>query len=260
MMLELYHWEPNSFFLKPLIVLHEKGLAFTSHYFDPFDPDNGAKRPKLNAEAAFNPEGDGPILVDGKAVLTESFFIALYLDEAFPRVPLRPADAYGHWSVLNWGRFVGEWMAPSVSLLGCARYVAPRLKRLPAAQVEQLRRRTAEREWCTGWASVADITPEMESQAKEKVTLGVKRLESALATADWLAGNAYSLADIEAFALCHPLTSLLPDVVNKAAAPRLAGWLERIRSRPAVKAALATSRSGRPEEAFLPGPELSRWG
>ena len=28
-MIELYHWEPNMFSLKPLIVLHEKGIPFT---------------------------------------------------------------------------------------------------------------------------------------------------------------------------------------------------------------------------------------
>ena len=34
-MLELYHWEPNGFYLKPLIALEEKGATFTSRWFDP---------------------------------------------------------------------------------------------------------------------------------------------------------------------------------------------------------------------------------
>src|SRR6185437_10727615 len=34
-MLELYHWEPNTYYLKPLIALHEKQAAFTSRWFDP---------------------------------------------------------------------------------------------------------------------------------------------------------------------------------------------------------------------------------
>jgi len=33
-MLELYHSEPNTFFLKPLIALHEKRAAFQSRWFD----------------------------------------------------------------------------------------------------------------------------------------------------------------------------------------------------------------------------------
>ena len=28
--LELYHWEPNTYFLKPLIALEEKAAQFTS--------------------------------------------------------------------------------------------------------------------------------------------------------------------------------------------------------------------------------------
>jgi hypothetical protein len=33
-----------------------------------------------------------------------------------------------------------------------------------------------------------------------------------------------------------------------------------VHSRPAVRAALAMTRSGRPEQAFVPGPEPPRWG
>src|ERR1700734_2566703 len=33
-MLELYHWEPNGSWLKPLVALHEKRLEFRSHYMD----------------------------------------------------------------------------------------------------------------------------------------------------------------------------------------------------------------------------------
>jgi glutathione S-transferase len=33
-MLDLYHWEPNGCWLKPLVVLHEKGLEFRSRYVD----------------------------------------------------------------------------------------------------------------------------------------------------------------------------------------------------------------------------------
>ena len=33
-MLELYHSEPNTFFLKPLIALHEKQARFESRWFN----------------------------------------------------------------------------------------------------------------------------------------------------------------------------------------------------------------------------------
>jgi hypothetical protein len=37
-------------------------------------------------------------------------------------------------------------------------------------------------------------------------------------------------------------------------------WLQRMRERPAVQKALASSRTGKPDEAFAPGPEHARWG
>jgi hypothetical protein len=37
-------------------------------------------------------------------------------------------------------------------------------------------------------------------------------------------------------------------------------YLERIAARPAVKTALSLSRSGKPEQQFVPGVEPSRWG
>ncbi len=80
-MVELYHWEPNSFYLKPLIALKEKGVAYTSHYFDPTAlPLAGL--PPLNLEAVNNPEVYGPILVNNGETIVESFFMREYVDEA----------------------------------------------------------------------------------------------------------------------------------------------------------------------------------
>ena len=56
------------------------------------------------------------------------------------------------------------------------------------------------------------------------------------------------------------LPTLTPDLVNAGATPQLWQWLERIRARSAVQTALGFSRTGRPEQAFAPGPEHSRWG
>src|SRR5689334_7018927 len=126
-MLELYHWEPNTFSLKPLIVLHEKGIPFTSRYTDFAALEQYALRADIgdHVEVQHNPEGDGPILVADGTPMTESFFIGLYLDEAHPQKPLRPSDAYGRWQVLMWARFVNEVLEPAVSTLGAQKYLSP---------------------------------------------------------------------------------------------------------------------------------------
>ena len=53
---------------------------------------------------------------------------------------------------------------------------------------------------------------------------------------------------------------LAPEVVNPHQTPRVHEFLQRMSDRPAVRAALAMSRTGRPQEAFVPGAEPSRWG
>ncbi len=75
-----------------------------------------------------------------------------------------------------------------------------------------------------------------------------------LATSPWLVGDKFSIADIEAFALTNGLTKLTPDLVSKSASPRVIDWLERIRARPGVKAALAMSKTGKPDECLRAGP------
>ncbi len=62
-MLELYHWEPNTYFLKPLIALKEKQAAFTSRYFDPTRFEQFAPGFPRNVESELHLEREGPVLV-----------------------------------------------------------------------------------------------------------------------------------------------------------------------------------------------------
>ncbi len=262
-MLELYHWEPNVFSLKPLVALNEKGLEFKSHYVDFADPGRlGSGAPKPNLEAGHNPETEGPVLVHDEAVITESFFMLEYIEDAFPETPLKPGTPYGDWQVQVWGRFNGERVAPAVSTLGCHRYLAPRLKG-SLDDAEKMLARAPTQEGRNAWAeAIGDSYPEeLIADSKRRAGLLVERIEAALDGGKaYLVENAYSLADIDAFAFANALPKLLPETCNAKASPRTLEWLERMRGRPAVKAALATSRTGKPEEAFAPGPEHARWG
>ena len=262
-MLELYHWEPNTFSLKPLIALNEKGLEFTSRYVDflAFEQYGLAGLTDV-MEVQHNPEGEGPILVDRGTAMTESFFISLYLDEAFPEVPLRPADAEGRWHILVWARFCNEVLTPAVSTLGAHKYLAPALKSRDRKAAEAALAKMPTEEQRDAWTAALNdsYSDELIEDSRRKLTLSVKKVEDALADAEWLVGGAYSLADIDLFALLHPAEGLAPDILNATAAPRTMAWLTRIRARPAVKAALATSKTGKPEQCFTPGPEHSRWG
>ena len=88
----------------------------------------------------------------------------------------------------------------------------------------------------------------------------IARIETALKEASWLAGAAFSIADIDAYAMLWVLPDLAPAKVNATATPRIAEYLARIGARESVRAALATSRTGHPERHFVPGVEAARWG
>lgn len=259
----LYHWEPNTFSLKPLIVLHEKKVEFESRYVD-FLAFEHAKMPATNSaiESAHNPEGEGPVLVHAGTAMSESFFICLYLDEAFPAVALRPKDAHGRWRVLALARFVNEVLSPAVSTLGSHAYLAPALKKRNRADVERAIEKLSTVEQKNGWRVALDdsYSPELIEDSRRKLGLAVKKMEDALAESGWLVGGAYSVADIDAFAILTATPKLAPDIINGQSAPRTMGWLDKIRNRPAVRVALAAAKTSAPDTAFTPGPEHSRWG
>jgi glutathione S-transferase len=111
------------------------------------------------------------------------------------------------------------------------------------------------------WSAVVEgYTDETLSAVKHRLEFPLKRLETSLSSGPWLAGSAYSVADIEAFSLVNALPGLAPELVNEQTTPRLTDFIDRMRARPAVRQALELSRTGKPLEAFVPGSEPSRWG
>ncbi|HUJ46912.1 MAG TPA: glutathione S-transferase family protein [Rhizomicrobium sp.] len=261
-MIELYHWEPNMFSLKPLIALHEKGVPFTSRYTDFGALEQYALPVALTGrmEVEHNPERDGPILVVDGTPMTESFFITLYLDDAYPEKPLRGPDAENRWRVLMWARFINEVLEPAVSTLGSRKFLSPLLQSRNRRDIEKTIERMPTKEQRDGWtaALAGSYSDDLVEDSRRKIGLAVKKFEDALAKGPWLAGQNYSLADINAFSILRPVQYLASDLLESAS--RTKDWLARIESRPAVKAALAASKTGKPHEAFTPGPEHSRWG
>jgi glutathione S-transferase len=259
--LELYHWEPNIYFLKPLIALEEKAAQFISRWFDATQFEQFAPGFPRNAESDLQLEREGPVLVHGATIISSSFFMLEYIAEALPGVQLRPGDAFAHYRARASAQFLGG-LGADVSVLGCIKYLGPVLQstdprtlksRLEA--IEPLERRNA-------WLGLIDGTYDQKwvGRVQERLRFPLGRIEQTLGSSPWLAGSAYSIADIDAFALLRSLPTLTPDLVNERATPRIADFLDRMHERPAVKKALAVSRSGRPHEAFVPGAEPSRWG
>jgi GST-like protein len=261
-MLELYHWEPNIFFLKPLIALEEKGTPYRSRYFDPTNFEQFRPDFPVNPESRLQLEREGPVLVHDGVIISSSFFMLEYIAETFPGPALLPSVAYDRYRMHAWGQLNALSLGSAVTTLGCARYLAPVLRERPAAplraqlaSIEPLERRSA-------WAVLSDATQDESAAAaaRSRLELPLRRIEARLAGGAWLAGSEYSIADIDAFAMLVGLPALEPALLNSSSRPHTMAFLERMHARAAVRAALALSRTGRPAEAFVPGAEAPRWG
>jgi glutathione S-transferase len=198
------------------------------------------------------------VLVHDGRVLTETGFILQYLDEVFPEVPLTPASPEGRYWVNVWIKYVNEHMAPAAWKLGIARTIAALGDRrgLVEAALERAppeRRQT----WAKAFAGFDAVDLEI---ARGLLPVRLERMEAALAAHAWLAGESCSLADNVAFPTANALPIVAADLVSASATPRIWDWLERMRARPAVGAALAMAKTPHPETVFAPGPEGSRWG
>ena len=264
-MLELYTSEPNTFFLKPLIALHEKQATFELRWFDAGALEQFSLGISAalggDVEAHLHLEREGPLLVHDGALISNSYFMLEYLAETLPGTALLPGAAYDLYRARASAQFLGAHLGALVPVLGCARYLAPRLAanrsavEARIAAIEPLERRV-------GWSALLDgsYTPEILATARERLQFPVSRVEATLGNGAWLAGPDYSIADIDAFALLRVIEDLAPEMVNRDRTPRILEYIARISARPAVRAALATSRSGHPEQHFVPGVEPSRWG
>jgi GST-like protein len=190
------------------------------------------------------------LVVDDEA-MTDSVFIACYLDDVGAGGSLRPNDPYARWQTMAWCRQTIERTAPAAAYLGCHAHppqAAPAA--LAAIQSDDLRAR-----WQLAMAG--DFAADKLADSRAKIGAAVERLESRLEQRDWIMG-AFSLADLESFAWLAGMTSLVPAAF--AGKPRSAQWLQRMRARPSVVQALALASVASPEQSWAPGPEINRWG
>jgi GSH-dependent disulfide-bond oxidoreductase len=246
----LYHGEPNGPSLAVLAALFETGLELELRNID-LRAGERHTIPGVTAPLArdMGVEGEGPVLViDGEA-MTESVFIAQFLDESGAGT-LQPRDAFAHWQMLMWCRRVTERCAPAAAFLGCKAYASKGLGN-PEVASDDLRAR---------WAAMRDGNfPEAQVEDSFRhVTATVALVEEQLADGrDWLMGP-LTIADFETYGWLAGMVDLVPAAfVSK---DKAAAWLARVNSRPAVQRALSLAQTNKPEQNWAPGPEINRWG
>lgn len=236
-MLTLYHAEPVANSLKCLIALHEKGLEFQSVYIDLHKFEQ--HEPWF---VALNPEGQVPVLAHDGAIVTHTSVINEYLEDAFPEAPpLRPATALGKARMRYWNKFVDEQVMEYVSMHGWHRMVTVIARSVESGEFDKLMQRIPLPQQREKWKKARAGFSEADlAHATRKIEAAVDKAEQQLGQTPWLAGEAYTLADVNLFAVCGmALARLFPELQLPQRAPRLTEWVSRINARAGVKAALA---------------------
>jgi glutathione S-transferase len=78
------------------------------------------------------------------------------------------------------------------------------------------------------------------ANATRKIEVAVDKVEAQLGKTPWLAGEMYTLADINFYAHCGMMVErMFPEMNIAGRAPRLVEWRDRVTARPAVARALA---------------------
>ena len=255
-MIALYHFPFSTCSQKVRLVFAEKQLDFVSHEVDIL---GGAQHDP--AYVKLNPNHVVPTVVHDGEVFIESTLINEYLDDAFPDVPLRPATPAARHAMRLWTKLLDEKVHPATAAVTFA--IGPRAMILQQPE--------AERE-----ATIAGIPDARERAARRSVLAhGVKapefagalhrmidlldRMDGALATADWLSGDRFGLADAAALPYVLRLDHLaMAPVLAASVRPRLADWYARARSRPSFEKAVA-QWAPEPAVAFLRSAGEAVW-
>jgi GSH-dependent disulfide-bond oxidoreductase len=239
-MLTLYHWEPNANSGKPMLTLFEKGVRFDSHYLDLLNFDQ--HKPEY---LKVNPNGTIPAMTHGDLVLTESTAIMEYVDEAFDGPKLRPDAPEDRWRMRWWMRFFDQYFAPSVSMIGWSIFVGPSVRHKDPSELKAAIDRIPLKERRVAWSKAIYNTflEEELTESRRRSKVGIAALEKRLSESKWIAGDTYSLADINAFNLAYALPLVYPEAAGDAHTPHMMAWLRAIYSRPATKQCWAMGKT-----------------
>ena len=240
---KLYHYEPSANSMKPLLCLAEKGIPYESHYIDLHNFEQHSE-----AFVALNPNGQVPVLIHDGAVITESTVINEYLDEVFPKKRLVPKDPVARARMRIWNKFVDEYFCPALSRIGWSIIIPQIAARLKSGELEEALKKVPLEEQRRKWRTAAteSFTPAELAEARRQVGVSIERMEKILQDSKWLAGDEYSLADVNTYSMAAGVPRLIPEAMSEEKTPRAMDWLRRMNERPAVKAALATSRMPKP--------------
>jgi len=113
------------------------------------------------------------------------------------------------------------------------------------ADLDALIARIPTKERRIAWATAAKstFTEQQLDDARAKVGAWARVMDAQLARTPFLLGDAYSLADLVAFANFWGLPRTVPEQANEETVPHYIAWLRHMHARPASRQLFGASRS-----------------
>jgi glutathione S-transferase len=168
-------------------------------------------RPHTPDVDALHPLGKIPGMRHGDVELCESKAIVTYIDKTFPGPKLIPEDARGAAEVEKWVSLVNTSVDPCLVRTYLLSYFFPK---------------TADGK--PDRAAIDGVLPAMQKQ--------IGLLDKAVAKTGYLAGDGFTLADINLLPILHYVQRCPEGTEMVKAAPNLAGYFARHAERPSFKA------------------------
>lgn len=230
-MLTLYHNDMSVCAAKVRVALAEKGAAWEGVHMDL--RAGAAQAPEY---VKLNPNAVVPTLVVDGMPLIESTMICEYVDDAFPSPSLKPAAAVDRHRMRLWTKQLDDSLHNAVGTLSfciafrhqwMARSAEDRANWL--ASIPQPERRDRSRTNMEHGLESPYFGPALARWMKL-----IADVDRALESGPWIAGDAFSLADI-GFAPYLARLNHLGFGPVLARRPRVADWAARVAARPSVK-------------------------
>jgi glutathione S-transferase len=164
-----------------------------------------------------------------------------YYEDAFPDAPpLRPNNPVGNARMRYWNKFVDEHVMNFVSIHGWHRMVGIIARNIESGEFDKLLESIPLHEQREKWRTARSGFSEADlANATRKIEVAVDKVEAQLGETEWLAGDMFTLADINFYSHCGAMVErMFPEMEIATRTPRLVEWRERVTARPAVREAL----------------------
>lgn len=182
-----------------------------------------------------NPNGVVPTLVWKGRPVIESTAINELLDDAYPEKPLRPRDPVERARMRRWTYLADTVAIKGFQQLNWNRMMGPTASKWSDAELAAKMASTPMPERREQWRRVArePYTDAEMGRAALMLRHMLGQMEDDLGHGPWLAGSAFSLADINMSPYAVRFGELEERDIRLRDFPRVADWWDRVKARPA---------------------------